>query len=688
MALSFIDPQMTGSTSNANQVTGTQETHSSTTYQLIIYKDNDNAYQCEPCDGVTLTRARHCAPAKLEFKIPQDKVLDFTEGSRVQLSVNDTKVFLGYVFERARTKDNVISVLAYDQLRYFKNKECYQAKDKLATDVAKELCNAYQLKYDAASMANTVVKVNWLFDEKSLADIIDFCLGYSSVYGNGHPMYECYDDAGLIKISNCDSPEMKLDIVLDGDTVGDFSCTTSIDRNTYDMVKIVREAPADNNRTIMVKTGEVQDDGNILQWGRLQRLIKADENNYTPIEQAKRFLSLHDRKTRELRLKGCIGDVRVRGGSRVYVNLDFGDLKVSEYLFVTGVTHHFEQNLHTMDIDLEYVEPAGTYEVTYDNDAAVLRKIEAEKQKTGTGTSSGHTTSGNYSQNEQGAYSKLKSLGATDEQAAGILGNIRNENASYDGYAENDSGHKGLFQLSEDRWANYEKWCETNGNDPYNNDNQIEYVVTVENGNLLTGSGSTIGKIPDNADQAAKWFNDNIEVSETSAANSGNSSDRISSAQDILSEIQYGSITAETLSYPTLFSSHAGADSSLFDAGVQNVINQGNNYFGEDGCVRATTTLGSYYNTDLAGAVDANIQSVSGLETYMQSKGYVVEGYDPTDVRKGDILIWGDDDHAGIADGAGGCYANQTGSDYHMTYVSDVNNGWKTGTPPAKIIHV
>lgn len=117
MAQSFID---TSKTTSSNSVTGTQHTHPTITYNLVIYKDKDNMYQCEPCDKVTLTRARHCAPAKLQFRIPKDSVLDFTEGDRVQFSVNDTVVFLGFVFEKSHSKDNVISVTAYDQLRYFK----------------------------------------------------------------------------------------------------------------------------------------------------------------------------------------------------------------------------------------------------------------------------------------------------------------------------------------------------------------------------------------------------------------------------------------------------------------------------------------------------------------------------------------------------------------------------------------
>lgn len=678
MAQSFID---TSKTTSSNSVTGTQHTHPTITYNLVIYKDKDNMYQCEPCDKVTLTRARHCAPAKLQFRIPKDSVLNFTEGDRVQFSVNDTVVFLGFVFEKSHSKDNVISVTAYDQLRYFKNKECYAANKKTANEILEELCTSYGLTYADGKngMANTALKISWLFDEKTLADIVDFSLGYTTLFGSGHPVFECYDDAGKIKISNCNSPDMTLDIILDGDTVGDYDYTTSIDKNTYDMVKIVREAPADNNRSTMVKTGEVQDKEHIQQWGRLQYLIKADSNNMTPIEQAKRYLSLHDAKTREIHLRGCIGDVRVRGGSKVYVNLNFGDIKVSNYLFVNGVTHTFEQNLHLMDIDLDYVEQAGAYEVTYDNDAAILSKIKAAENKR-------YSSSGTYSQSEQGAYSKMKALGASDGQAAGILGNVRHEDISYDPAATNGT-HTGLFQLdNDDRWAKYEQWCKQTGNDPYCNDNQIEYVTTVENGNLFTGENCPYGAMPDDPAEAAKWFNDHIEVSKTSASMGGDSSERIASANDVYNSITSGEIGVESLTYPTIYHAASGADPSLLQAGVDAVVNSGNNYFGEDGCVKAATELGSYYNTDLADAVNDNVVSVSGLESYMEARGYTVQAYDGT-AAPGDIIIWSDA-HVGVADGAGGCYANETGAGHRMVYVPDVNYGWQNNVPPSYVIHL
>ena len=53
----------------------------------------------------------------------KDDVLDFSEGSAVRLKENGDEVFFGFVFKQQRAKEQIITVTAYDQLRYLKNKD-------------------------------------------------------------------------------------------------------------------------------------------------------------------------------------------------------------------------------------------------------------------------------------------------------------------------------------------------------------------------------------------------------------------------------------------------------------------------------------------------------------------------------------------------------------------------------------
>ena len=50
------------------------------------------------------------------------------------------------------------------------------------------------------------------------------------------------------------------------------------------------------------------------------------------------------------------GDIRVRGGSSVIVNMGLGDLNVRNYMCVEKVVHKFSHGLHTMDLSVSGIK--------------------------------------------------------------------------------------------------------------------------------------------------------------------------------------------------------------------------------------------------------------------------------------------------------------------------------------------
>lgn len=74
-------------------------------------------------------------PGKLVFKVLKDDILDFSEGSPVRMKVDGDNVFFGFVFKQQRTKDKIITVTAYDQLRYLKIKIPRSMKEKRQTNL-------------------------------------------------------------------------------------------------------------------------------------------------------------------------------------------------------------------------------------------------------------------------------------------------------------------------------------------------------------------------------------------------------------------------------------------------------------------------------------------------------------------------------------------------------------------------
>ena len=107
--------------------------------------------------------------------------------------------------------------------------------------------------------------------------------------------------------------------------------------------------------------------------------------------------------------------------------------------------------------------------------------------------------------------------------------------------------------------------------------------------------------------------------------------------------------------------------------------------YGSNGCVDAVVKAGSYFNPDLKAEADNGTASVPNLIADMTNKGYSVTPYNGQ-AQKGDILVYGDDDHVVLADGNGGAFGNSSSRGEAMKY-SDLNYAFGDGNAPTKVIH-
>lgn len=106
--------------------------------QILI--NNDGKLQ-EPCveEGIEWETERKGVPGKLTFNVVKDNIIDFTEGNPVRMAIDGTNVFYGFVFTKKRDKDGIISVTAYDQLRYLKNKHTMHYVNLTASELVKQI---------------------------------------------------------------------------------------------------------------------------------------------------------------------------------------------------------------------------------------------------------------------------------------------------------------------------------------------------------------------------------------------------------------------------------------------------------------------------------------------------------------------------------------------------------------------
>lgn len=293
--------------------------------------------------GVQWETAQKGEPGKLTFTVVKDDVVSFNEGAKVTFSVDDKEIFVGYVFTKTRNKDHHIQVVAYDQLRYFKNQDVVVYKNKTASEVVAMLAADYQLTVGALDDTKHKIKQR-VEDGQTLFDIVENALKITQDSTN--KVFVLYDDAGKITLKDIQS--MKLQTVIDDETAEDFDYTSSIDGETYNYIKLVRESSKDGKRLISV---DVKDDKNIAQWGRLQYFEKISDNINLKAH-AEKLLKQYNHKTRTLRIQGALGDPSVRAGCMLPVMLNLGDIIHNSYLICQRVVHTWEQGHHSMDVEM------------------------------------------------------------------------------------------------------------------------------------------------------------------------------------------------------------------------------------------------------------------------------------------------------------------------------------------------
>lgn len=285
---------------------------------------------------------RKNTPGKLTFNVMKDEMLGFHEGDAVRFDYDGKKIFYGFIFIKKRTNNRIISVTAYDQLRYFKNKDTYTYKNKTAAQVLKLLIADFGLSAGVIADTKHVI-ASRVEDNQELFTIMDNA-GAITTKSTGN-VFILYDQYG--KLNYRDAKQLKLDILIDEESGETFEYTTSIDENTYNKIKLSRENKKSGKREIFI----AQDSENINQWGVLQLTESVDEgeNGKAKVDA---LLALYNRKSRKLHINKAFGDYRVRGGSTLGVQMYLGDLTVANFMMVETVKHSFYESKHDMDLKL------------------------------------------------------------------------------------------------------------------------------------------------------------------------------------------------------------------------------------------------------------------------------------------------------------------------------------------------
>ncbi len=186
-------------------------------------------------------------------------------------------------------------------------------------------------------------------DNSSLFDMINNALDIT--LQNTGEMFVLFDDFGKLTLRNVSSMFVggtEGYLLIDDSGAEDFDFTSSIDSGTYNKIKLTFDNENSGKRDVYI----AQDSAKINVWGVLQYYDTLSEGENGKAK-ADALLKLYDQKTRGLKITRAFGDLRVRAGSLIAVKLDFGEIKLKNFMLVERASHTFKNREHFMDLTLK-----------------------------------------------------------------------------------------------------------------------------------------------------------------------------------------------------------------------------------------------------------------------------------------------------------------------------------------------
>lgn len=321
--------------------------------EMIVQNTNDGkAYDVsELISEIEFSQEMTDNPGKLTFTLKDIFGENYiSEGSPVSFKVDNNKIFFGYVFKIGKTEKAEIKITAYDQLRYLKCKDTYVLKGLTCNQIFSKICNDYNIKSSIKFSSNHVLPSR-IEDNKTLAEIIQRAFDQTLI--DTGDWFFMRDNFGTLEHLNVWEDRTNLAIG-DESLLTGFSYESSIDDDTYNQVKLVKENKENKKREVYI----VKDSNNINKWGILQYFDKVNEkmNEAQIKERAEMLLKHYNKPKKSLKLE-CIGDFRVKAGCGVVLVIENlkNDVPFNKYAIVLSVSHKIENSKHMMSLEVEVV---------------------------------------------------------------------------------------------------------------------------------------------------------------------------------------------------------------------------------------------------------------------------------------------------------------------------------------------
>ena len=296
---------------------------------------------------------RYDNPRKLTFTCTEKGTINIPEGSSVSFAVDGIPIFKGYVFISERNRDGETTYTAYDQLRYLKANASYVFEAMTLGQIIQQIAADFNL------VCGTLEDTGYAFpclvkENESCLDIIFDALT-ETIYRTGK-IYVFYDDNGALTLTEAKNLYVNT-LIGDGSLVTDYTYKRDIDSDTYNRIKLVRA----NSNTGKADVYTHEDTDTIAKWGLLQYYDEVDENmNEAQIDQmCQAYLEYYNRVLQTVTID-AMGVIGVRAGTILPIRIgNIVDLQVSRLLLAEKVTHNFENDVHTMSVEVKDFQQLG-----------------------------------------------------------------------------------------------------------------------------------------------------------------------------------------------------------------------------------------------------------------------------------------------------------------------------------------
>lgn len=278
------------------------------------------------------------SPSVLTVSLLDADNVTWNLGGILALEDDDAQRFYGYIFDITATKDGIVTLVAYDQLRYLKNKDTYVFAYQRADQIIAQICDDFQLQ--VGTLPSTGYVIPSLVEDN--VTLFDICLqALEETLTNTGKRYFLWDDYGTLRLTEVAVPDALL--VLGEDSLAtDFTYQTSIDESTYNRIAILQNSTS-GGRTKVVR----EDTANQALWGILQLTQSVNQSATDLTTLASSLLTLYNQPTTTLTIQ-ALAQPGLRAGTLLLVELD--SLGISQLCLVEECTHQLHNKTMTLKV--------------------------------------------------------------------------------------------------------------------------------------------------------------------------------------------------------------------------------------------------------------------------------------------------------------------------------------------------